>query len=165
MVKVLFVCLGNICRSPLAEATFNNLVKQRGLQGNLWSDSAGTSTYHLGEQPDERTFEVAEKNGLTLNHLGRQINANDFKEFDYILAMDESNYRDILQFAKNKGIQLRKDQVLKLRRFENSNADLDVPDPYFGGMKGFDQVYGILNRSISGFLDYIEEHTLRDKGQ
>lgn len=165
MVKVLFVCLGNICRSPLAEATFNNLVKQRGLQGNLWSDSAGTSTYHLGEQPDERTFEVAEKNGLALNHLGRQIKANDFKEFDYILAMDESNYRDILQFAKNKGIQLRKDQVLKLRRFENSNADLDVPDPYFGGMKGFDQVYGILNRSISGFLDYIEEHTLRDKGQ
>jgi len=161
MIKVLFVCLGNICRSPLAEAVFNHLAKQRGLQDRLSCDSAGTSTYHIGEPPDERTFEVAEKNGLTLNHLGRQIRADDFQEFDYILAMDESNYRDILQFAKNRGVKLRDGRVVKLRKFENSGANLDVPDPYYGGMRGFDQVYDILNRSITGFLDYLEEHDLK----
>lgn len=156
MIKVLFVCLGNICRSPLAEAVFKKLVRERGLENHVMADSAGTSTYHLGEQPDERTFAVAEKNGLSLDHLGRQISQSDFREFDYILAMDNSNYRDILNFAKTHHVDLRKDQVWKIRQFENEAADLDVPDPYFGGMRGFDQVHEILYRSINRFLDFME---------
>jgi protein-tyrosine phosphatase len=162
MIKVLFVCLGNICRSPLAEAIFNNIVRERGLEEKLSADSAGTSNYHVNEQPDERTFEVAEKNGLILNHLGRQIHKSDFEKFDYILAMDSANYAEIMAFRKRHSSALsEKPKIIKLRKFEDANADLNVPDPYFGGRKGFDQVYDIMYLSINNFLDFVvEKHRL-----
>jgi protein-tyrosine phosphatase len=158
MIKVLFVCLGNICRSPLAEAIFNHLVNEKGLEDHFLADSAGTSNYHIGEPPDERTFEVAERNRLTIDHLGRQIKKSDFEQFDYVLAMDSANYADIMSFRKREGLEnYNKPLIIKMRKFEDKNADLDVPDPYFGGRKGFDQVHDILYLSINNFIDYVVE--------
>ncbi len=163
MIKVLFVCLGNICRSPLAEVVFNKIVKERGYENQLSSDSAGTSNYHIDECPDARTYEVAEKNGLQLDHLGRQIRKSDFQEFDYILAMDNANYADIMAFRKKHFTEPREmPEIYKMRKFEGLQEIADVPDPYFGGSKGFDQVYDILYNSINGFLDFLEEkHDLK----
>ncbi|MGK7396206.1 MAG: low molecular weight protein-tyrosine-phosphatase [Candidatus Cyclobacteriaceae bacterium M3_2C_046] len=157
MIKVLFVCLGNICRSPLAEAIFIKQIKERGWEKKFRVDSAGTSNYHIGDEPDQRTFEVAEKNGLTLDHLGRQIKIEDFRDYDYILAMDQSNYDDIMSYKAYvaKGIQLP--EIHLMRKFENDGSQKDVPDPYFGGSRGFQEVYDILERTIANFLDYLQE--------
>lgn len=150
-IKVLFVCLGNICRSPLAEAVFKHKVRERGLESWIEADSCGTSNYHIGDTPDPRTLANAEKNGITINHLGRQLCAADFDEFDYILAMDKSNYQNILRLpdgARNKG-------KVQLMRDYDPTAKGEVPDPYYGGEKGFQEVFDILDRSIDKFIDHL----------
>ncbi len=108
MIKVLFVCLGNICRSPLAEGIFNAKVKSMGLEKHLQSDSAGTSDYHIGELPDERTLRCAKEKGIPIQHRGRQVHRTDFRDFTYIVAMDEHNLKNLNQLKKKLPTQPRK---------------------------------------------------------
>lgn len=155
MIKVLFVCLGNICRSPMAEGIFNTKVKTLGLDKYLQSDSAGTSDYHIGELPDERTIHCAQKNGVGIKHRGRQVQLNDFRDFTYIIAMDLSNFRN-LEILKLQS-RFPKKEIFLMRNFAGGEIGLPVPDPYYGGEKEFEEVYRILDQAIDGFLTYLTE--------
>ncbi len=154
MIKVLFVCLGNICRSPLAEAIFNQKIKELGLEGKFQSDSAGTSDYHIGELPDERTLNCASKYGLEVNHRGRQVNRTDFRDFDYIIAMDDSNVKN-LNLMKER-FRFQSKEIHLMRNFVNNSQGMAVPDPYYGGEEGFEEIYRILDEAIDGFLDHVK---------
>lgn len=162
-INILFVCLGNICRSPMAEGLFKKLVREKGLQEIIFCDSAGTSDYHIGEPPDKRMCETAEKYKIQLNHAGRQLTIGDFKHFNYILAMDGANYRNILKLSEKCN---DKDcQVFMMREFDSIKSLPDVPDPYYGGMDGFDEVYRILLNAGEKFLNFlIKEHKLHESG-
>lgn len=153
MKKVLFVCLGNICRSPMAEGVFNKLVSERGAEHLFSCDSAGTAGYHIGELPDLRTRKVCEQNNIVLQHRGRKINKEDLKEFDLLLAMDQANYFDILH---QLGVpEEDKHKVRLLRSFEKDNPIGEVPDPYYGTMEDFQKVYTMLEKSCSTLLDIL----------
>ena len=147
MIKVLFVCLGNICRSPLAEAIFNKKVKEAGLEGQVMSDSAGTANYHIGENPDPRTVEIAEKHHTPINHKGQQFKKHHESEYDYLIAMDQSNYQNMIREMGTPSPKL-----LLMRDFDPDGKGQDVPDPWYGGMDGFENVYQILDRSIDSFI-------------
>ncbi len=152
--KVLFVCLGNICRSPLAEAIFKHKIKERGLEVSFDGDSCGTSNYHIGDPPDQRTIKNASRNGVKINHLGRQLSERDLESFDYILAMDRSNYTNIFRLGNAQEYAAK---ISMMRKFDPVNTDGEVPDPYYGGERGFQEVFDILDRSIEGFIDYLQE--------
>jgi protein-tyrosine phosphatase len=156
MIKVLFVCLGNICRSPLAEAIFNQKIKDLKLEDKITSDSAGTSRYHLQEPPDKRTIEVAQKHNIPISHLGRQIDTVDFDNFDYLLAMDRENMDEILALKKYANLQ-KMPEIELMRSFDNKKSGEDVPDPYFGGNDGFELVYQILDESTDNFIRYVRK--------
>ena len=161
-VRVLFVCHGNICRSPAAEGTFKHIVKEKGLSHLFEIDSAGTASYHIGEPPHTTTANVAGKRGINLEHRARQFKRKDFEEFDYILTMDQINHEDILR--QSNGNDLSK--VLKFRTFDPDAKDHpqppDVPDPYYGGKGGFEGVQDIMDRTAEGLLNWIlENHNLR----
>jgi protein-tyrosine-phosphatase len=150
MTKVLFVCLGNICRSPLAEAIFDHKCKLKGLT-QISSDSAGTGAYHVGNQPDPRTIQVARENNIYIHHKARQFREEDCTDFDYIFAMDESNYENIIATLGYKP-----DHLLLLREFEfnsSQNGDLNVPDPYYGGDDGFKNIFEMMSISIENFIE------------
>ena len=150
MVSVLFVCLGNICRSPLAEGVFRGLAREAGLEDRFRVDSAGTSGYHDGEGPDPRTVKVARRRGITLDGVSRRVTVDDLERFDYILAMDEDNLTELRRLARSAGIEA---PLRLLREFDPSTAgDLEVPDPYFGGARGFERVQEIVERSCEGLL-------------
>lgn len=153
MIKVLFVCLGNICRSPLAEGVFKTLVKRKNMDGKIVCDSAGTASYHIGANPDKRSCEVALKNSIILDHKGRQLCVKDFDEFDYIIAMDKSNYENICQVKAQCNDFLGK--VFLMRQFDPVKDGEEVPDPYYGGMEGFEEVYQMLFRSNEKLLEHI----------
>ncbi len=156
MIKILFVCLGNICRSPLAEAIFQDKVEKAGLKNQILCDSAGTGNYHIGENPDRRSIEVAIRHDIRIKHKGRQIQVHDAKEFDYIVAMDASNFRNIIHI-----IGENPESLLLMRDFDHLSKGSDVPDPYYGGDDGFENVYQILNRSLDSFLQFVKkEHNL-----
>jgi low molecular weight protein-tyrosine phosphatase len=140
-VKILMVCLGNICRSPLAEG----LLASKLPPGKFLVDSAGTGSWHVGHAPDKRSISTAKKNGLNItNQKGRQFTRADFDSFDYIFVMDNSNYSDVIDLAQNEA-QKNKVQLILDAIFPNENVD--VPDPYYGVANGFDMVYEMLNEA------------------
>ncbi|MFQ3213386.1 MAG: protein-tyrosine phosphatase [Marivirga sp.] len=152
MQKILFVCLGNICRSPLAEALFKKKVIQNGLTEYFKIDSCGTSDYHIGELPDDRTIANAKANGLKINHRGRQFTTDDFKKFDKILVMDRSNLENVFSLSTRLS---ERERVALIRDYEEENSlkGTNVPDPYYGGEKGFQNVYDILERCTGKLLE------------
>ncbi|MDR7371118.1 low molecular weight protein-tyrosine-phosphatase [Flavobacterium aquidurense] len=138
-VKILMVCLGNICRSPLAEGILASKLPKE----NFIVDSAGTGSWHVGHAPDKRSIAVAKKNGLSIDsQKGRQFKTSDFDEFDYIYVMDNSNYRDVIHLAKTPEHKNKVHLILN-ELFPDENVD--VPDPYFGAVNGFDNVYQMLD--------------------
>jgi protein-tyrosine phosphatase len=158
-IGVLFVCLGNICRSPLAEGVFRDQVERSGLSDRFDIDSAGTSSYHTGDSPDPRTVEVAARRGLELRHAARQLRRADLERFHYVVVMDGSNASRVHRLANEAPGRA---EVLLLRRFDlEADGELDVPDPYFGGPDGFEEVHDMVERSCSELLAHIrDEHDL-----
>ena len=153
MVRLCFVCLGNICRSPTAEGIMIHLVQQAGLQGEFFIDSAGTSAYHIGEPPDPRSLATAKARGVHLPSVARQFETGDFPRFDYMLAMDVDNQRTLQALAPDT--QAR-DKVQLLRSFDpNSPKHAGVPDPYYGGSRGFHEVFEICHAACSGLLAHL----------
>ncbi|PIF71802.1 low molecular weight protein-tyrosine-phosphatase [Flavobacterium sp. 2] len=140
-VKILMVCLGNICRSPLAEGILASKLPN----DKFIVDSAGTGSWHVGHSPDKRSIAVAKKNGLRIdNQKGRQFKTSDFDDFDYIYAMDSSNLRDVLHLAKTPEHKNKVHLILN-ELFPDENVD--VPDPFYGAVNGFDSVYEMLNEA------------------
>ena len=150
--KLLFVCLGNICRSPSAENIMSHLIEEAGLSDRIQCDSAGTSSYHIGSAPDSRMSEAAARRSIVLRGQARQLQKGDFEKFDLILAMDNENYRDILYLDREDKY---KDKVRLICEFASHHQEKEVPDPYYGGKAGFDKVIDLLLDSCSGLLKYI----------
>lgn len=155
-IEICFVCLGNICRSPLAEGVFQHLVNTQNLQEQILIHSAGTGNWHVGAPPDARMGATAKKRGITLCSTAQQFQPGDFRRYDLVLAMDRSNLQT-LQYMCTPEVADRK---LKLfRSFDpqsNGDADEDVPDPYYGGDSGFEHVFEIVSRTCPQILDYIK---------
>lgn len=149
MISILFVCMGNICRSPSGEAVMNELIKRENLQDKISCDSAGTIAYHEGEPADSRMKAHAIKRGYNLTSIARRFAESDFEKFDYIIAMDESNYSDLLAFDKNKKY---KSKIFMMTDFAANKSYKEVPDPYYGGPQGFETVLDILEDSCAGLL-------------
>lgn len=154
VTRILFVCLGNICRSPSAENIMNHLIQQRQLADQITCDSAGTSSYHIGSSPDRRMTLAAKSYGIELKGQGRQLRAEDLEQFDWILAMDRQNQRDILalDLAQQQGHKVR-----LMCDFCRTHPDSEVPDPYYGGAEGFNYVIELLMDACEGLLDTILE--------
>jgi protein-tyrosine phosphatase len=151
--KLLFVCLGNICRSPMAENIMNHLASDEPA-GTIVCDSAGTNSYHIGEPPDRRMQSAAKARGIPMTGKARAFTAADFEKFDLILAMDNANYRDILSLDP-KGRYGHK--VKMMCDYARSHSDREVPDPYYGGAAGFDRVIDLLLDTCSGLLQEIKK--------
>lgn len=155
MIQVLFVCLGNICRSPLAEGIMNQKLREAGLADQVAVSSAGTGTWHLGHAPDERTVRVARANGITLDSIAQHLEEKPFEAYDYIVAMDENNRRDIEDWDRE---QAHRHKIFLMREFDpEANDALAVPDPFMGGEEDFDSIFKVLNRSIDAFIQYLEK--------
>ncbi len=160
--KLLFVCLGNICRSPSAENIMNHLIEQAGLNGSIVCDSAGTSSYHIGSPPDRRMAVAAARRGIKLRGKARQFQLSDFENFDLILAMDRDNYQDIL-YLDPKGKY--RDKVRLMCDFASYHQEKEVPDPYYGGREGFDRVIDLLLDTCDSLLQRVvssEQLAVRD---
>ena len=155
--KILFVCLGNICRSPLAEALFLYHAEEAGLGDRFEADSCGTSGHHAGDLPDPRTRANAARNGIEILHRGRQLRPGDFSKFDLILTMDRQNYRDARNLALRHGFEQA--DIRMMRRYDPlaSHPEEEVPDPWYGGEEGFEEVFQILSRSCSGLLESLRQ--------
>jgi protein-tyrosine phosphatase len=154
-VRICFVCLGNICRSPTAEGIMLKLVKERGQEGKFVIDSAGTAGYHTGEPPDPRTLSTAKARGVHLPSRARRFTERDFARFDLVIAMDQRNASDLRKLATTPEAERK---VRLLREFDASAKaarELDVPDPYFGGQDGFEQVFDICEAACAGLYDYV----------
>ncbi|MCP4913476.1 MAG: low molecular weight phosphotyrosine protein phosphatase [Oligoflexia bacterium] len=153
MVKVLFICLGNICRSPAAHGVFEHFVEQEGLTDNIFVDSAGTSGFHRGEMADARMIEHAARRGYDLRSLSRKLVAKDYQEFDYLIVMDDSNHKNTLALAKDESDI---DKVFKMVDFCPSFSDKEVPDPYYGGEAGFEHVLDLVEEGSRNLLQKIK---------
>ncbi len=154
MIRVLFVCLGNICRSPTTEGVFRDLVRREGLSDRIGTDSCGTSDWHIGDPPDERSCSEARRRGVSLDDLrARQLRASDFDEFHYVLGMDRKNHADLIA-ACPPG---RTERVRLLLDFAPDQPLREVPDPYYGGGDGFVRVFDMIEDASRGLLDDIRK--------
>ncbi|MBC3785006.1 low molecular weight protein-tyrosine-phosphatase [Spirosoma utsteinense] len=156
MINVLFVCYGNICRSPVAEGIFRELVAEAGLSEQVQCDSAGTASYHIGQLPDRRTRENAIEHGLVLTHRARRMIGEDLALFDYFVAMDEMNLEAIEKLNyRSTGLHTN-DTIFLLREFDPATSDQpNVPDPYYEGPEVFDEVYQITARCCRQLLEFL----------
>jgi low molecular weight protein-tyrosine phosphatase len=158
-VKVLFVCMGNICRSPTAESVFRRRVEEAGLDGEIYIDSAGTHDYHIGESPDPRTRQAAMQRGYDMSTLrGRQVSRADFRGFDYVLAMDNSNL-SILRRLRPEDAAGHLGLFLE---FATQHDEREVPDPYYGGEEGFERVLDMVEDASAGLLHHIRQRHFHD---
>lgn len=148
-VRVLFVCLGNICRSPAAEGVFLHLLKEKGLSDNFFVDSAGTSSFHVGELADSRMRTHASQRGIELPSRARQFVAEDFKDFDWIIAMDDSNFKNCLSFSTSDD---ETGKLLKMADFAPKSGLSEVPDPYYGGPQGFETVLDMVTEGSENLI-------------
>lgn len=155
-IRVLFVCLGNICRSPLAESIFRHIVRREGVEDRFEIDSAGTSGYHIGDAPDARTVETARNRGVHVSGSARQLTVDDLEQFDYVIVMDASNLSTVKRLAAGAGVSAK---VHLLREWDPKGRDRDVPDPYYGGDRGFDDVQDIVERSCERLLEHLLAET------
>ena len=156
MIKLLFVCLGNICRSPTGEGVMQKLVKDRGLSNQVFCDSAGTIAYHAGEGADNRMQKHANARGYSLNSISRKFRfPDDYEEFDYILAMDNQNFNDLMRLDKD-GIYRHK--LYKMTDYCQALNAMEVPDPYYGGPQGFETVIDIIEDACDNLLNQIIEN-------
>jgi protein-tyrosine phosphatase len=150
-MRILFVCMGNICRSPTAEGVMRRLLEDAGLADRVEVESAGTGGWHVGEPPDERAALAARRRGVTLAGAAQQVRAADFRRFDLLIAMDRGNLRELLAVAPDEEAA---EKVRLLREFDPaSSGDLDVPDPYYGGDRGFETVLDMVEAACRGLLD------------
>jgi len=149
VTSVLFVCMGNICRSPLAEGVFRHLVEDEGLDDAFVVDSAGTGAWHVGDAPDPRSVEVAAAHGIRLGGQARQVTPDDLRRYDLVVAMDRDNLAALEKIAEaGRGTA----RLHLLREFDPAADGDEVPDPYYGGPRGFEQVYGMVRTACEGLL-------------
>lgn len=147
-IKVLFVCMGNICRSPTAEGVFTHLVESQGTRDRFMIDSAGTHAYHVGEEPDGRAQQTAQKRGIDLSFIrARKFARNDFEMFDHILAMDQDNYAILMDACPPE----YQSKIKLFLDYAPERDESDVPDPYYGGQNGFDHVFDLVEDASQGF--------------
>ncbi len=158
-INVLFVCMGNICRSPTAQGVFRDIVGKEGLSDRITTDSAGTIDYHVGGKPDRRARETASKRGVDLSDLrARQVTVGDFDRFDYVLAMDRSNYEDLSALCPPGEVH----RLHLFMDFAPGRKEREVPDPYYGGAAGFENVFDMVEAASRGLLAHIrQQHLLR----
>ncbi|WP_416398239.1 low molecular weight protein-tyrosine-phosphatase [Allohahella sp. A8] len=163
MMNILFVCLGNICRSPSAEAVFRGLVQKQGLQQHYRLDSAGTGDWHVGKAPDPRAIEAAGKRELDLSELrARQLSAEDFQAFDAIVVMDDQNFEDVMNICPSQSLG----KISKLSDYARNPDVRAIDDPYYGDDQGFDRMLDNLEDACAGLLERLEvrRQALEDRG-
>lgn len=162
-MRVLFVCSGNICRSPLAEGLFVHLARERGVDHLFAADSAGTHDYHQGERADPRTLRVGARHGIDVTSIAREVRASDFEEFDLILAMDRGHRRELSVRSPAR----HRHKIEMMRSYDRPDSDPDVPDPYYGGFEGFERMYAILDVCCRNLLDALlaREVSPQDSGR
>lgn len=148
--KLLFVCLGNICRSPAAETIMQDKIKAKNLSEHFYCDSAGTGNYHVGGLADARMREAAEKRGYLIKSRARQIQHQDLKEFDYVVVMDKSNFNNVCALTQDENL---KSKVVMMLNYNSLDDCLEVPDPYFGGDEGFQYVLNLLENACENLLN------------
>jgi protein-tyrosine phosphatase len=155
VVRVLFVCMGNICRSPLAQGVFEDLLRREGLEDEVFADSAGTGAWHVGSPPDERAQRSARARGLDLSsQRARKVSPEDCENFDYVLTMDEDNYRVVAALCRGNAI------VRPFLDFATDSPEREVPDPYYGGPDGFEHVLDLVEEASEGLLEDIRRRHL-----
>jgi protein-tyrosine phosphatase len=159
LTRILFVCLGNICRSPLAEAVFRAELRRCGVEHLFEVDSAGTSAYHSGCSPDRRSVEAARRRGVEVTGVSRQITDDDLRRFDFVVVMDGENFSEVDQ---RKAAADGTAEVKRLREWDPAADSLDVPDPYYGGPSGFDRVHEIIERACAAMVEeLVNQHASR----
>lgn len=159
-VSVLFVCLGNICRSPTAHAVFRQMVLDEGLEADILIDSAGTAAWHVGKQADARSRQVARSRGIDMEDLrARKVDLSDFYQFDYVLAMDHSNYADLVDLS----LPEHEIKIQMFLDFAKDYSEVEVPDPYYGGPEGFDHVFDMVTSASRGLLNDIKSRYLGER--
>ena len=158
MVRVLFVCLGNICRSPLAQGVFEGVLRREGLEGEVFADSAGTGQWHVGSPPDDRAMDAAALRGVDISsQRARRITQEDCQNFDYVLTMDEHNYRTVAALCRGSA------KVRPFLDFAADSLEREVPDPYAGGPDEFEHVLDLVEEASEGLLDDIRKRHLRTR--
>lgn len=156
--RILFVCHGNICRSPMAEGMFRHLAQQHGRDSQYFIDSAGTHAEHIGEPPDRRMQTTARRHGVVLGGRARQVSVSDLDHFDLIIAMDRWNLRNLERLARDDHERAK---IRLLRHHDPTAPDADVPDPWYGGPEGFEEVYDMVERSCTHLLNTLETQAQR----
>lgn len=159
MVRVLFVCMGNICRSPLAQGVFENVLRREGLEDEVFVDSAGTGSWHVGEPPDARAQRSASLRGVDLSsQRARRVTPEDCQRFDYVLTMDKENYRAVAALCRRGGAVVR-----PFLDYAPGHPELEVPDPFYGGPEGFEYVLDLVEEASEGLLEEIKNKHLADR--